>query len=330
MLAGHNRMTRLQARPGAALVDRRHDRAEPACMPLRMQQIDKHRRPSGRVLSVHRRMYRLHALVPLGSWDIWLEVLQGISETRVVNHHALVVRLLERVAKRERLFRSSPIPGETDGVVVVGLSPTADLLQWVTRLDVPAVLLDGQHPKVSSVVLDHEAAAAKAVRHLLALGHKRIAFVDYLDDQCTPESSACARRRGYRTALAQAGLVPRLGYERAGDGSAEVGRAAAEAWLALPEPPTAVFAGSDRQALGVLDGVCGRGLRVPADLAVVGYGDMWPAAYLGLTTVRVPMQAMGKRAVELLADALRGRQCEPVHVRMPLELVVRRTCGSAS
>src|SRR5207245_8737188 len=111
------------------------------------------------------------------------------------------------------------------------------------------------------------------------------------------------------------------------DWSAECGAAALDALLTLPEPPTAVVAGSDTQAIGVLDRARRRGLTVPGALAVCGYGDVELARYLGLTTVRVPMRAMGEQAMASLLGAIEDPATATAQVVLPAELVVRATCG---
>jgi DNA-binding LacI/PurR family transcriptional regulator len=88
-------------------------------------------------------------------------------------------------------------------------------------------------------------------------------------------------------------------------------------------------AASDLQAIGAMDAAQERGLRVPEDLAVVGYHDIELAEYVGLTTVRLPTLEMGQRAVDLLVEAIEGRSVQPLRLRMPTELVIRRTCGAS-
>ena len=102
-----------------------------------------------------------------------------------------------------------------------------------------------------------------------------------------------------------------------------------DALLSLSEPPTAVVAASDLQAIGAMDAAQARGLRVPEDLAVVGYHDIELAEYLGLTSVRLPTLEMGRRAVDVLVEAIEGRSHHPVRVRMPTELIIRHTCGAS-
>ena len=133
------------------------------------------------------------------------------------------------------------------------------------------------------------------------------------------------RRSGWSRALATAGLGPAPELQRFARHSQADGRAAAEALLDLAEPPSAIFAASDTQALGVLAAAEARGLDVPGDLAVVGFDDLEIAAHVGLTTVRQPLQESGLQGARLLLDALDDARAEPREVRLELELVPRRT-----
>jgi DNA-binding LacI/PurR family transcriptional regulator len=164
------------------------------------------------------------------------------------------------------------------------------------------------------------------VRHLIGLGHRRIALVDHPEDPFAPVYPD-ARHRGYRAALAEAGLRPTPAYERVTDFSPQAGADALRELLALRTPPTAVFAGSDSQAIGILEAVRRAGRRVPEDLAIVGYNDIEVAAYLGITTVHVPMREMGQRGVELLLEAIDHPEAPLEHVLLSAELIVRRTSG---
>jgi Transcriptional regulators len=130
---------------------------------------------------------------------------------------------------------------------------------------------------------------------------------------------------GYERALADAGVPLRPEYVREGTQSRHIARNIAEELLHLPERPTAIFAASDTQALGVLEAARGLNIRVPEELSVIGFDDIEISSYVGLTTVRQPLFESGRRGAELLLGALAG-QPPPVRVEtLPLELVVRGT-----
>lgn len=274
------------------------------------------------------RTQTLEIIMPLFTRHFYIEVLRGIEEAIAATDYSLLVRTIERAADRDRLIRSSRVRGRVDGALLVSLRPTRAMIQRFVEVDVPVVLADVEHPSLSSVAIDHEAAAAAAVRHLLELGHRRIALIDHPEDPFVPIFPD-GRHRGYRDALTQADLEPRTEYERVTDYSPEAGAAAMEVLLTLPEPPTAVFAGSDSQAMGALDVARRRGLRVPDDVSVIGYNDIEIAPYLGLTTMRVPMRELGHRGVKLLVNLVEDPGSSPEQIRLPAELVVRQTTGAA-
>ncbi|WP_194420188.1 LacI family DNA-binding transcriptional regulator [Microbacterium abyssi] len=207
-----------------------------------------------------------------------------------------------------------------DGAILV--TPTT------TRAEtsVPIVAVDphvGADGPATIGVANVEGARA-ATDHLISLGHRRIAHLRGRTDL----ESAQERERGYRAALAAAGipfdpaLVADGGY-RAADSTA-----GAHAILDLPDTPTAVFAANDLSAIEMMRVAAERGLRVPADLSVVGFDDILDAASHSpqLTTVRQPLPEMGTAAVRMLLDVLKGHDPEPV--RMPTTLIVRESTAA--
>jgi LacI family transcriptional regulator, galactose operon repressor len=147
-------------------------------------------------------------------------------------------------------------------------------------------------------------------------------------DERIPSVSAAhtsGRRRGYRAALAAAGILPDPAFEIEALPEIAPGRAAAEQLLDLPERPTAIFAFNDNIAIGALQGARARGLRVPEDLSVVGFDDVEHATIVtpALTTVRQPLAEMGRTAVSLLSRLLEGQSFETLHVELATRLVVR-------
>jgi DNA-binding LacI/PurR family transcriptional regulator len=269
----------------------------------------------------------LEIIIPLFTRNFYIEVLRGIEEAIGLTDYSLVVRTIERAADRDRLVRRPRDRGRVDGALLVSLRPTRAMIERFAEADVPVVLVDVEYPRVTSVGVDHESAAIAAVRHLLELGHRRIALIDHPEDPFAPVYPD-SRHRGYRNALSAAGLVPRMDYERVTEYSPEAGAAAMEELLSLDEPPTAVFAGSDSQAMGALDVARRCGLRVPEDLALIGYNDIEIAPYLGLSTIRVPMRELGRRGVEQLFEILQSPNTPINQIRLPAELVVRQTSGA--
>lgn len=211
-----------------------------------------------------------------------------------------------------------------DGLILAPSPAAAPLLADLYSHHCPLVLLAAPEasPTASTVALDHEATAAAATRHLIALGRRRVALV------AAPQAEGVAHRRGYRQALHTAGLAVDEALMAVGAGS-EAGGAEAVLRL-LPHAPDAIFIASDLMARGALRLLHRSGRRVPGDIALVGYGDLDLAdgAIPALTTFRPPLERLGALAVETVLDLLDRGPLPPRRLRLPAELVIRASCGA--
>jgi LacI family transcriptional regulator len=176
------------------------------------------------------------------------------------------------------------------------------------------------------VDVDNRAGARLAVNHLIGLGRRRIATI------AGPQNLAPGidRRLGYEDALTQAGIAfdPSLVIE--GDFTDEGGYGAMRELL--PQRPDAVFAASDIMAIAAMRAIHEAGLKVPDDIAVVGFDDIDLAARASptLTTIRQPVHQSGVVGAETLIQLIDAPQCAPRHIILPIELVVRASCGGAA
>jgi LacI family transcriptional regulator len=173
---------------------------------------------------------------------------------------------------------------------------------------------------------NHGRTGRLATAHLAGLGHRRIATVTGPSHRRVVAS----RLRGYRDALAAAGLAADPAIVEESDWTSAGGHAATMRLLDRDPAITAIFAQSDLIAVGVLSALHQRGLAVPGDCAVVGCDDLPLVAHTipPLTTVHVPFYETGERAVALLLDRIAGRDAGPERVLLPVELVVRASCGA--
>ena len=186
----------------------------------------------------------------------------------------------------------------------------------------PLMPLDDRIPSVSAA---HTSGADQAMQHLLELGHRRIGQITGPRRWVATED----RRRGYYAALGAAGILPEPALEVESIPEIVPGREAAERLLALPEPPTAIFAFNDNIAIGAIQAARARGLRVPEDVSIVGFDDVEGATIVtpALTTVRQPLAEMGRTAVSLLNRLLERQRFETLHVELATRLVVRDSTG---
>jgi LacI family transcriptional regulator len=215
-----------------------------------------------------------------------------------------------------------------DGVALWGVDRHDPELPILVEAGIPLVTIDlvveGAH--ATWVSSDSVAGARLAVRHLHELGHRRIATIAGL----AATKPGGDRLRGYREETASLGLGT---LEREGDFYAASGKAAMRELLALPEPPTAVFAASDLMAFGAVEAILEAGLRVPDDISVVGFDDIAAARLVHprLTTIRHDRVALGQAAAEALVDEIELPAARPpAPVTLPVELVVRDSTALAA
>jgi LacI family repressor for deo operon, udp, cdd, tsx, nupC, and nupG len=257
-------------------------------------------------------------------------VVHGAEELlREEGYDLLLYTVTGEPAARQRLFHSYLLSKRVDAVMVLALRPTAEEVASLERTGSPTVVVGGAVPGWSSVRIDDIEAAETAVRHLVELGHTRIAHVGGIPD---PEhagldfSTPGERLVGYRKAMQDAGLAIEPGWEVTGDFSAHGGLTACRQLLAAGARPTAIFAGSDEMAIGASHAVRELGLRVPDDISIIGIDNHELSEYFDLSTIAQPAPELGRLGARMLLDALHAdTRHDPVETIVATELIVRGT-----
>ena len=287
-------------------------------------------------------------LVPSLTWPLMPEIMRGIGEVIEQSAYELVLYSISHEQDRTAVVDRILAARLTEGLLAVYPGQATAYLSDLHASGYPVVMLDDQVIPAGTtpwVGADNRIGAAAAVRHLVQLGHRRIGHIKgRIGYECSED-----RYRGYCDALAEAGIAvdPRVVVQ--GDFLVSGGVACARELFALPDRPTAIFAASDDMASGVLAAADEAGLRVPDDLALVGFDDAAPAAFVrpALTTVKQPFFEMGKRAATLLLDAVNARRepmpswytaagrngasaadSAPIREFLPTRLVVRESSGA--
>lgn len=255
------------------------------------------------------------------------EVILGFKETAGEQGYDLVFFANTTPEGDGRSYLQRCQNRHVDGVVLMGLPPDAPGIGELARNGIPlvAVDLDVAGRKSATVVSDNVAGARMAVEHLVTLGHRRLAHI------CGHLSSLAGRERlkGYQTALSAARLHydPQLVAD--GDWTLEGGYAAMRSLLDQPQRPTAVFAGGDLMAIGAIHALHDAGLRVPEDVAVIGFDDIAACAYVqpALSTIRQDKRGLGRHAAQELLAMVEDPEHVPAGHVLPVSLVARASCG---
>ena len=283
---------------------------------------------TARALSTGRTM-AIGVIAPFVTRASVVERLRGVAPRVSDGGYQLILLDVERPEQRDNVLRSVAVKGRFDGLLVISLPLPERLAVRMRASGIPIVLVDRHQPGLAGVHIDDEAGGRLATRHLLGLGHERIAFLGDAEDNPYGFDSSARRRDGYESAIRDAGLTVDPLLVATGPHGRDTARALARGLLALPTPPTAIFAASDDQALGVLEAAATESVPVPGELSVVGFDDVEVARHAGLTTVAQPLETSGALAVELLLDALAGGPA-PRSRELSCDLVVRHTTAAVA
>jgi LacI family transcriptional regulator len=258
------------------------------------------------------------------------EIMRGIDTELEIMQYDIVLYTTHRQKTKEADYVTTIIQGMVDGLLLVLPRHPQTFLDTLRQRRFPHVLIDHQGidergPAVGST---NRKGAFKATEYLIKLGHQRIGFITgWMDLGCSRE-----RLAGYKEALRvyQFPVDDNLIFK--GDFHQSSGFEGTRAFFNLSDPPTAIFASNDVMAMGVIEAARMLGLRIPEDISILGFDDIPMAANLHpkLTTVRQPLEQMGRLAAKMLLDLIHEPQKEPLHIELPTELIVRDSCQAPS
>lgn len=280
--------------------------------------------PAARALST-RRSGSIGLLVPQDLATVFAnpftsELVRSIGET-LAGHDLMLLLVPPMAGSLELAIGQAPV----DGFISFGLAGDDPALATVARLGIPSVLMDCDPPPGQPAInIDDEAGAEAAAQHLIDLGHRHLAVIALPPAQSRPGPTTVARRRlaGYRSAIKRAALPAPTTVTA--PPTVEGGARAWRQLAALRRRPTAVLAMSDMTAIGLMAAAQSEGVRIPADLSVIGYDDVPVAASVNpaLTTVRQPIREKGRLAARLLIRRLEAKPT-PSPPELDTVLVVR-------
>ena len=270
-----------------------------------MEQLDYH--PDVVARSLRRReTLTLGLLVPSIEIPFFAQVAAHIESAANERGYSVILCNSGWSLPRDLHYLRNLLARRVDGLVCITLGLTAEHLAPVLRRQIPVVVFERMMPgvEVDAVEIDNFQGAYDATAHLMCLGHRRIGCITGLTNSNLNED----RVRGYRQALDAGDIMfaPELVY--GGDYSAGAGVQHARALLALPDPPSAIFAFNDLMAMGAMQAVQERGLRIPDNVAVIGFDGLALTEHTSppLSTVAQPIAAMSETAITMLIDRIKG------------------------
>jgi DNA-binding LacI/PurR family transcriptional regulator len=269
-------------------------------------------------------------LAPFFTRPAYVARLEGIEAVLTHTQYDLILYNVKSPEQHGDLLRRIIHTKRVDGLIAITVCPTNGDVQQSQRHRMPIVLLDAGHSDLVSIQIDDIDGGRQATQHLVDLGHTRIAYISDPIHSAFKFQASLRRLEGYKQVLAEHGIPFRPEYHRQGEHGRHVAYRLTQELLELDDPPTAIFAASDTQALGVIEAIRQIGMRVPEDVSVVGYDDIEMAAYVGLTTIHQPMYQSGVEAVNALFQLLTLVDGEPppISTTLPVNLVVRETTAA--
>ncbi|MBN1326627.1 MAG: GntR family transcriptional regulator [Candidatus Cloacimonetes bacterium] len=259
------------------------------------------------------------------------EIKEGISSP----YYSLIFKALEKTVKKNGynmlLFSDSndlnPLNNhkKIDGVIICCFPRLEQKIQEIKKL-LPIVLLDNlaKDKSIPSITIDNFNSCYESTNYLWSLGHRHIGFISGLLD-----SDVCKERlQGYVSALNAYGMEEDAAMIFKGDYSYESGSKAAEYFLSLPEPPTAIMCANDSMAIGAMKVIQENGLKIPDDISIIGFDDIEIASRIfpTLTTNAAPITEMAEKSVSMLLSAISGKDIDYEHIIMPARLITRESC----
>ncbi|ADO76372.1 LacI family DNA-binding transcriptional regulator [Halanaerobium praevalens] len=262
-------------------------------------------------------------IVPTFIDHFFVEVLKGIQAALEAEKIDLILYKIDKDQAMLDKILDIVHSKKVDGIVAVTMDIGEEDYQQLLAEEIPIVLADEKNDDFHSIYLNDLKGAEMAIQYLLAQGHQKIAFINGVQTS----QHGIRRLKGVKNILAKNDLVLEPELLKFGDFKTESGYKLMLEILDLPQAnwPTAVFAASDNQAIGILEALKEKNIKVPAEIAVVGYDNIELAEYLKITTVWQPMYKLGYLSIEVLLKAIRGELNNFYQTELELKLIKRET-----
>lgn len=280
-----------------------------------------------------RKTNTISVIMPFFTNYFFVEVLQGIQDKIADLGYDIMLFGVNQPKQAEEYLRRTTQKGRVDGLLYFSMKLPDGFDKKIKDMELPTILVDTFHPDFDSITVQNEEGAFLATKHLVKLGYKKIGMID----GSLESEPARLRYNGYRRALEESKVPFHDRYFKVSKHTKHDGFNRESGYSSMLELidknrqdlPDAVFVSSDIQAIGALNALKDRKLRVPEDMAIIGFDDIELARHLGLTTMRQPMYQMGVLAVEKLFHRIQNKEYPASHTTFSPTLIVRESCKEA-
>jgi LacI family transcriptional regulator len=263
-------------------------------------------------------------VVPDSSNPFFAEIAKGVEDAGFSASYSVILCNSNATLQREQVYLDLLISKRVDGLILASTSATLDHLRPLLQRQLPVVVFyrQAEDLPVDTIQVDNQKGGQDATRHLIQLGHQKIACIR----PASAKTPSYHRVDGYVQAMLESGLEISTELMPQGNNRIEGGHAAALRLLDSGQPFSAIFSTNDAMAIGAMRALRERGLRVPEDVSVIGFDDILLASYVvpALTTITQPKVEAGKRAVEFLIERIEScGDCQPHHLVLETNFVAR-------
>ncbi|MBN2355402.1 LacI family DNA-binding transcriptional regulator [candidate division KSB1 bacterium] len=279
-----------------------------------------------------KKTFTIASVVPFFTNYFFVELLKSVQAALSNNNYDLILYSINRMDRRDTTLDRVLTERRADGVLIFSLGVSDEYAEKFIDSQIPVVIVDHMHPQIDSIVIANREGAYLATQHLIQVGHEQIGMIDgHLSSY-----PAILRLEGFKQALQENHLTfydqwleicdARVGEH--GFNEAAGYKAMKRLLSRNSRLPTALFVASDVQALGVMRAAKEAGLRIPDDIALVGFDDIELAKFVGLSTMHQPIAQMGQMAVDHLLQRIQGVHHNGFYTELKAKLIVRESCGA--
>lgn len=264
-------------------------------------------------------------ITPFLTAQSFVQRLRGVASAVRARRYELVVYPVESSEMLEAYINILPLTHVLDGLILLSLQLKENFAERLLRFNLETVLVEYPMKMLNSVAIDNIAGGRMAASYLIEKGHRSIGFVGDIQVSEFGIEPITHRLKGFRQELSASGLSLKEEHCLYVPYDMDATRKAAYSFLQQPDRPSAIFAATDLQAIAIIRTARELGLRIPQDLAIIGFDDLDAAEYMDLTTIRQHLDESGRVAVELLLNRLDNPNRPIQHIQLALNIVERKT-----